>query len=43
MDQYRPAFKTDRYPEIDRRPRADELLAARAIAREEGIERIDVR
>ena len=43
MDQYRPAFKTDRYPEIHRRTMGEEHQLALEIAREEGIRRIDAR
>jgi len=41
MDQYRPAYKTDRYPEIHRRTTDDEYRYALEIAREEGIVRLD--
>jgi putative pyruvate formate lyase activating enzyme len=43
MDQYYPAFKTDRYPEIDRRISENEYLAAYEAAREEGVRRLDAR
>ena len=43
MDQYRPAFKTDRYPEIHRRTMGEEHQRALEIAREEGIRRVDSR
>jgi putative pyruvate formate lyase activating enzyme len=45
MDQYRPAGRVGggRYPEIDRRPTAEELEAARRIAVEVGLRRLDRR
>ena len=43
MDQYYPAFKTDRYPEIHRRITEDEYLGAYEAALEEGITRLDAR
>ena len=43
MDQYRPEFKTDRYPEIHRHTMREEHQLALEIAREEGIRRIDRR
>jgi putative pyruvate formate lyase activating enzyme len=43
MDQYYPAFKTDRYPEIHRRITQEEYLAACEAALEEGITRLDAR
>jgi putative pyruvate formate lyase activating enzyme len=43
MDQYYPAFKTDRYPEIHRRITEEEYLAAYEAALEEGITRLDAR
>ena len=43
MDQYYPAGKTDRYPEIHRRLYEDEYEQAYRVAREEGIWRIDAR
>ena len=43
MDQYRPAFKTDRYPEIHRRTMGEEHQLALEIALEEGIRRVDSR
>jgi putative pyruvate formate lyase activating enzyme len=43
MDQYYPAFKTDRYPEIHRRISEEEYLAAYEAAIEEGINRLDAR
>ena len=44
MGQYRPAWKvvaTDRYPEIDRAPTADEVAAALTAARAAGLWRFD--
>jgi putative pyruvate formate lyase activating enzyme len=43
MDQYYPAFKTDRYPEIHRRITEEEYLEAYQAALEEGITRLDAR
>jgi putative pyruvate formate lyase activating enzyme len=43
MGQYYPAGKTDRYPEIDRRPYAEELVRAYEIAEELGLRRLDAR
>jgi putative pyruvate formate lyase activating enzyme len=43
MDQYHPAFKTDRYPEIRRRITEEEYQAAYEAALEEGITRLDAR
>jgi putative pyruvate formate lyase activating enzyme len=43
MDQYYPAFKTDRYPEIHRRITEEEYRAAYEAAVEEGITRLDAR
>jgi len=43
MGQYFPAGKTDRHPEIDRRPHAEELVRAYEIADELGLRRLDRR
>jgi putative pyruvate formate lyase activating enzyme len=43
MDQYYPAFKTDRYPEIHRRISDGEYEAAYEASLEEGISRLDAR
>ena len=43
MDQYYPAFKTDRYREIDRRISDNELREAIQAARDAGIYRLDSR
>jgi putative pyruvate formate lyase activating enzyme len=43
MAQYYPAGKTDRHPEIDRRPDAEELMRAYEIADELGLRRLDER
>jgi putative pyruvate formate lyase activating enzyme len=43
MGQYYPAGKTERYPEIHRRPDAEELLRAYEIAQELGLRRLDAR
>ncbi|HLE21396.1 MAG TPA: radical SAM protein [Vicinamibacteria bacterium] len=43
MDQYYPAGKTDRYPEIHRRVDEGEYAQAYQMARQEGIRRLDAR
>jgi putative pyruvate formate lyase activating enzyme len=43
MDQYYPAFKTERYPEIHRRISDEEYEAAYEAALEEGVSRLDAR
>jgi putative pyruvate formate lyase activating enzyme len=43
MDQYHPAFKTERYPEIDRRITEDEYKDAWEAAHQEGVRRLDGR
>jgi putative pyruvate formate lyase activating enzyme len=43
MGQYRPEYRAAEYPEIDRRPTADELAAARRLGREAGLHRFDQR
>jgi putative pyruvate formate lyase activating enzyme len=43
MDQYHPAYKTHRYPEIDRLITEDEYRQAWEAARQEGIRRLDGR
>jgi putative pyruvate formate lyase activating enzyme len=43
MDQYRPAFKSARYPEIHRLPTEEEYRQAYEAALEEGISRLDSR
>jgi putative pyruvate formate lyase activating enzyme len=43
MGQYYPAGRSERYPEIDRRPDADELSRAFEIADELGLRRLDPR
>jgi putative pyruvate formate lyase activating enzyme len=43
MGQYYPAGKTDRYPEIHRRPHAEELVQAFETAQELGLRRLDAR
>jgi len=37
MDQYRPCYRADRYPPLDRRPAHAELRRARRLARELGL------
>lgn len=41
MDQYRPCYRADEYPPLDRRPTRAEMAAARALARELGLRRLD--
>jgi putative pyruvate formate lyase activating enzyme len=43
MDQYHPAFKSARYPEVHRLPTEEEYRQAYDTALEEGIERLDGR
>lgn len=43
MSQYRPAYKTKRYPEIDRSLASSEFRQAIKIAEEEGLQRLDQR
>jgi putative pyruvate formate lyase activating enzyme len=43
MGQYRPEFQTREYPEIDRRPSAEDMSAARRLFYEAGLHRIDDR
>jgi putative pyruvate formate lyase activating enzyme len=43
MSQYRPTYKAQEYPEIDRRPTAEELQEAVDLAREAGLTRLDER
>lgn len=43
MDQYRPCFRADREPPMDRRPTRAELQAARDAARSCGLHRLDDR
>ncbi len=43
MDQFHPAYKTSRYPEIHRLPTEEEYRRAYEAAIEEGIERLDGR
>jgi putative pyruvate formate lyase activating enzyme len=41
MDQYRPCYRADEFPPLDRRPTRTEMAAARVIARELGLSRLD--
>jgi len=41
MDQYRPCYRADEYPPLDRRPTRAEMAAARALAAELGLRRLD--
>jgi putative pyruvate formate lyase activating enzyme len=41
MDQYRPCYRADEYPEIDRRPTLDEYRGALEIATGLGLTRLD--
>jgi putative pyruvate formate lyase activating enzyme len=43
MAQYRPLYKAHQYPEIDRRPSAEELQEALDLAIEDGLTRLDER
>jgi putative pyruvate formate lyase activating enzyme len=43
MGQYYPAGRTERHPEIDRRPYPEELVCAYEIADELGLRRLDQR
>ena len=43
MGQYRPEYKAENYPEIARRPTADEMSEARRMFRESGLRRLDER
>ncbi len=43
MDQYRPAFKAQKYPPLDRPLRRDEYAEAVAIAKRHGLRRLDER
>jgi putative pyruvate formate lyase activating enzyme len=40
MDQYRPCYQADRFPEIARRPRRDEFGEAVRLARQAGLTRV---
>jgi putative pyruvate formate lyase activating enzyme len=41
MDQYRPCYRADEFPSLDRRPTRAEMAAARAAAEEWGLRRLD--
>jgi len=41
MDQYRPCYRADEFPPLDRRPTRAEMTSARAVAREVGLHRLD--
>jgi putative pyruvate formate lyase activating enzyme len=41
MDQYRPSYRANEFPPLDRRPTRAEMVTARALARELGLERLD--
>jgi putative pyruvate formate lyase activating enzyme len=41
MDQYRPCYRADRYPPLDRRITAEEYASALRWAREKGLQRLD--
>jgi len=43
MGQYRPEYRADEYPEINRRPTAEEMAQAVRLAREAGLSRLDER
>jgi putative pyruvate formate lyase activating enzyme len=41
MDQYRPCYRADEYPPLDRRPTRAEMAAAHAVAEKWGLKRLD--
>jgi len=41
MDQYRPCYRADEYPPLDRRPTRAEMATTLAIAKEVGLHRLD--
>ncbi len=41
MDQYRPCYRADEYPPLDRRTNAAEMRRARKLARQLGLQRLD--
>jgi len=41
MGQYRPAFRAEDYPELRRRPQADEVARLRELAADKGLRRVD--
>jgi putative pyruvate formate lyase activating enzyme len=41
MDQYRPCYRADEFPPLDRRPTPAEMATARSVARELGLRRLD--
>jgi putative pyruvate formate lyase activating enzyme len=41
MDQYRPCYRADEFPPLDRRPTRAEMAAARAAAQAWGLQRLD--
>lgn len=41
MDQYRPCYQADEFPPLDRRPTRAEMAAARVMALEYGLRRLD--
>jgi putative pyruvate formate lyase activating enzyme len=43
MGQYRPCYRADEYPELDRRPSAQEMQEAFALAARFGLDRLDQR
>lgn len=43
MAQYRPCYRADDYPELARRPTADEFRSALAAAARHGLHRLDKR
>jgi putative pyruvate formate lyase activating enzyme len=43
MGQYRPEYRAAEYPEINRRPTAEEMATARRVGRDAGLHRFDER
>jgi putative pyruvate formate lyase activating enzyme len=41
MDQYRPCYRADEFPPLDRRPTRAEMATVRAAAKEVGLHRLD--
>ena len=41
MDQYRPAYRADEFPDLDRPTTREEYRAALAIAARQGLRRLD--
>jgi putative pyruvate formate lyase activating enzyme len=41
MDQYRPCYRADEFPALDRRPTRKEMAEARALAQKLGLTQLD--